>query len=251
MREFTLIASIFFLTSSLTAQVSTTDFPEIKNYDLSSVFTSDSITIEDGTRKIERPEFLGFFGDNYQRFYIHFISVIQNKDNPLEYFVYGKTKLKSNISDFQGTIRIQNSQTYNQGELPNFKQGYIVANYVFYEDFKQKGTGKFEGTLKSNFLIDGDGVLRYDALMLIADGFSNNEFEGTWSSYRSNSTKICNWGEWRIPNSGPLDNGAGEFAPSSKYSEYGWATYWQAVVGSHKNPKTIEARKVEKEKWWK
>jgi hypothetical protein len=41
---------------------------------------------------------LGFIGENYQRFHIHFISIIQNPLNPYEYFAYGKTKVIRFIS---------------------------------------------------------------------------------------------------------------------------------------------------------
>lgn len=46
--------------------------------DISHLWTTDRIQIEEDTSTIERMEPIGFIGDNYQRFYIHFISVIKN-----------------------------------------------------------------------------------------------------------------------------------------------------------------------------
>jgi hypothetical protein len=43
--------------------------------------------------------------------------------------------------------------------------------------------------------------------------------------YGNPKLKICNWGEFRIPFSGDLDIGAGEFSPNPKYFSKGWADY--------------------------
>lgn len=79
----------------------TTDFfDQIKMYDLSTVIAADSILTEDredGKDNIKRAEILGFIGDDYQRFFIHLVSVIQNPTNPYQYLVYGKTKVKETI----------------------------------------------------------------------------------------------------------------------------------------------------------
>ena len=52
------------------------------------------------------PEPIGFIGNDYQRFYIHFSSVIKNKKNPYQYDVRGKTKVKNTRHAFKGTITI-------------------------------------------------------------------------------------------------------------------------------------------------
>jgi hypothetical protein len=36
---------------------------------------------------------IGFIGDEFQRFQIRFLSVIQNFDNPYEYFLYGSSRV--------------------------------------------------------------------------------------------------------------------------------------------------------------
>lgn len=252
--------AIFFLTAiafvKTNAQdTSTTNFLfQIKEYDLSSILLSDSILAEDnkdGKEKVKRSEILGFIGEEYQRFFIHFISVIQNPTNPYEYLVFGKTKVKETIRDFQGTITIQQARIYKESELEGYQQGFAICDVVFYEDKKQSSTGLNQGTLTSNFIIDNKGKFRYDALMFVADGFSNNEFVGNWTSYKTNNSKKCNWGDYRIPECGDLDIGAAEFSVDDKYLKNGWENYRQAFTSSPESSDAIKARQKEDEQWWK
>ena len=202
---------------------------------------------EGDTTIIDRTEPLGYIGDNYQRFYIHFISVIQNPTNRLDYFVYGKTRVKNNICSFQGLIKLKEAKTYIDS-YTNTKQGFVTGEYEFFEDPGQKGTGFLKGNFKTYFYIDNSGNIRYDALDFIADGYENNQFEGTWTSYKSNSPKKCNWGDYRIPDSRDLDIGAGEFSVNEKYVSNGWLTYMVSNgIGTDLNG---EMKKAENEKWW-
>ena len=223
---------------------------KIQKLDFSDLWTLDNFDIKNGTKKMDRMEPLGFIGENYQRFYIHFISAIKNPNDPLEYLIYGKTRVKNNICTFQGKIKIATGQTFTMQELPNLQLGFIKGQYEFFEDSDQKGTGVLKGIFQSDFYIDEKGILKYNALMIVADGFQNNQFEGTWTSYVTKKTKECNWGDYRIPNSGDLDSGAGEFGPNSKYCDYGWKNYVSAWGYSSNKPEVQEAKKKEKEKWW-
>jgi hypothetical protein len=203
-------------------------YNQIKNYDLSIILTADSILTEDkedSKDKIKRSEALGFIGDNFQRFYIHFTSIIQNPTNSYEYLAYGKTMVKENVCPFQGKIVIKESSIYKNGDIPTYKQGFAICEVVLYEDGKQSSTGLIRGKLTTNFVIDQKGKFRYDALMFVADGFSNNQFRGTWTSYKTNISKKCNWGDYRIPDSKGLDIGAGEFMVNEKYIMNGWISY--------------------------
>lgn len=229
-------------------------FDQIKNYDLSTVLIADSFLAEDkedGKEIIKRAEILGFIGDDYQRLFIHFISAIQNPTNPYEYLVYGKTMVKETVCAFQGTITVKQARIYKSGDIPTYKQGYAVCDVIFYEDKKQLSTGFFKGKLNSNFIIDNKGQFRYDAIMFVADGFSNNQFEGSWTSYKTKTTKKCNWGDYRIPNCGDLDIGAGEFSVNERYVKNGWLSYLlenRVPNGAVVNPK-VDQRAVNK-KWW-
>jgi hypothetical protein len=230
LRHITFIILTVLLFNKINAQDTTTTifFEQIKAYDLSTVLSADSILTEDredGKEKIKRAEILGFIGDDYQWFFIHFVSVSRNPTNPYEYLVSGKTKVKETICSFQGKITIRQASIYKSGDIPTYRQGFATCDVILYEDKKQSSTGFIKGNLKSEFLIDNKGRFRYDAIMFVGDGFSNNQFIGNWTSYKTNSSKKCNWGDYRIPNSGDLDIGAGEFSVNDIYRKNGWETY--------------------------
>jgi hypothetical protein len=220
------------------------DKTDIKNeflkYDISSLLTqTDNRTV------------FGIIGDNYQRIRIKLISVIKDKDNPSQYFVYGKSMVKENLCEFQGTITITNVFNFKDPDMSGIKQGKVVGEYLFNENPAQKHVGQFKGVFGSNWYLDKDGILKYDDLSDMADGFTNNEFVGTWTSYSGTTIKICNWGDSRIPMSGDLDDGTGEFHPSDKYLPNGWLTYIEAYGGGFDKEKTERARKIEQMEWWK
>ncbi len=252
MNKILVLFPLLFLALSSTAQTSdniVNKTSEYKKLDFSSVFVGEKFYSDNRTEKYNRVEPIGYFGSNYQRVFVHFISVIQDQENPLVYFVYGKTKLKDNISVFQGKIIIKEVIEYKRHEFPEFNRGEINGEYVFFEDTKNNGSGKFQGEFTSSWLINQDNKVEYDGMMLAADGFSNNQFEGVWISYNSGKEYICNWGDYRIPNSGNLDNGAGEFFPSKEYLNRGWQTYIDQY-GDPSEVKTKRARELEKANWW-
>ena len=187
---------------------------------------------------------VGFIGDdNYQRLKIKPITIVKSDDDPAKYYVYGKSMVKTNICPFIGEIKLLNVRQINidanvkqnlfeeyKDEGENAKrflapEYVLIAQYSFFEDSKTKGSGKFEGVLKTNFYIYKDTVFYNDLRMEIADNYNNNQFVGVWTSYTTGKSKICNWGEFRIPYAQKLDIGAGEFMPNPIYYPYGWASY--------------------------
>lgn len=226
-------------------------FAAIKKHDLSKLWRSDSIYIEGGPEKIEFPEPIGYIDDNYQRFYIHYITITKSKDNPYQYKVFGKTKVKDNICSFNGTITVRKAMLYKESDDPRYKQGSVICDVVFYEDSTQFSSGVIKGTLTSEFYLDKKGKLHYDALVFGADGFSNNECRATWTSYKTGKSKKCNWGDFRIPDSGDFDIGAGEFSVADKYVKNGWENYRLAWNNYPDTPEVIKARQKEVAKWWK
>lgn len=200
---------------------------------------------------MEFPEPLGFIGDNYQRFYIHYTSVTKSKTNPYEYMVSGKTKVKENICTFKGTILIKEAELYKESDDPRYKQGNVVCQVKFYEDSSQPSSGFMQGTLTTYWYLDNKRNIHYDALMAFADSFSNNECTGTWTSYKTKKNKKCNWGDYRIPDCGDLDIGAGEFSVNDKYVSSGWQTYRKAWIGDPNLAETKKARAEELQQWWK
>jgi hypothetical protein len=236
---------------SLSQEQNTIDFThEIKLYDVSTLWTTEFILEGSDTSKIRKMPVIGFIGDNFQRFYIHFVSVIKNPENKLVYCVYGKTKVKNQVCAFQGTITITSAQIFKEGDSPDFKQGILFGKYEFFENPDSKSSGILKGNFQSNFLINKQKQIRYDALSLGADGFKNNQFEGTWTSYKTASSKICNWGDYRIPASADLDAGTAEFYPKESYLNFDWNTYKLAFSYVELTKEKSEALEKEFKKWW-
>ncbi len=224
---------------------------EIEKYDLSNLWLKNQSNL------------LGFIGNNYKRFYIHFDLIIKDTDKPNEYYVFGKTKVEENICSFLGKFKVLRIYKVNNklrkllyeeaiergdnefAEKLTSERGFMLIKYNLYEDPKQRGSGVFIGILKTDFFIK-DGKILLDTLDLESDNYCNNQFVGIWQSYRTGKEKICNWGLYRIPYSGDLDIGAGEFSPNQKYWKYGWYNYYKAYIELD----TI-ALKKEKQKWWK
>ncbi|MEM6805648.1 MAG: hypothetical protein AAF696_29895, partial [Bacteroidota bacterium] len=125
---------------------------------------------------------------------------------------------------------------------------FIIGQYEFYEAPNQRGTGILKGKLRINFYLDENDQIKYNGLKFFADGFSNNQFEGTWTSYTSGKSKKCNWGDYRIPDSQKLDTGVGEFSPAEKYATYGWSNYRKAWGYTSDKREVEKAKLLEKEK---
>lgn len=227
-------------------------YKQIKNYNISTVLMADTILAEDrenSKEKIKRAEPIGFIGNDYQRFFIHLISVKKSTTNPYEYIVSGKTKVRETIRPFDGKIIIKKAILYTDGDLPNYQQGLATCEVNFTEDKLQTSTGVIKGSLQIGFALEKLNKIKYNALMFYADGFSNNTFRGTWTSYRTKVIKKCNWGDYRIPDSGDLDIGAGEFSANPKYFNKGWKNYILTQFGETEID-VDKAKKNERKKWW-
>ncbi len=197
----------------------------------------------------------GFIGQNYRRIRVKIISAIKDKNNPHIYAVSGKSMIKNNICSFSGTIKITRARIYKKmhfgvdDEYKNKgikKQGIVIAEYHFSDNKACIFSGIFDGLLLSRWYIDGNGKLKYDDIEKESDSYGNNQFVGTWKKYSGDVVKISNWGDYRIPLSGDLDGGAGEFSPAEKYLKFGWQTYRDAYVNNNE-----QARQEEENQWWK
>ncbi|WP_300669106.1 hypothetical protein [Soonwooa sp.] len=224
-------------------------YNEIKNYDISVVLMAKMINIEgEGLQK--RAEPIGFIGDDFQRFFIHFSSVVKSEKNKYEYTVTGKTKVRETIRLFQGTLTIKKADLEKSREFPDYIGGTATCELKLYEDKKQSSTGLIQGEMMVGYILDSKKKMSYDAYLYMTDGFSNNTFRGTWTSYRTNLSKKCNWGDYRIPESGDLDIGAGEFSPNTKYASKGWKSY-ALNLADRTDPESVHAKKTEAATWWK
>lgn len=147
-------------------------YKQIQNYDIAPIIMCDAFIDEDREgydEKIIRSEPIGFIGDDYQRFYIHFLSVKQNPKNKYEYFATGKTKVKDIARSFNGTITFQKAVIGKAEDFPNYQQGFATCDVKLYEDKQLSATGVFSGKMTVGYIIDPKKRFRYDGLMYYAD----------------------------------------------------------------------------------
>ncbi|WP_347838624.1 hypothetical protein [uncultured Draconibacterium sp.] len=191
---------------------------EFKNYDFSTLM-------------VPRQDFLGFIGDDYLRIQIFFTSVVKDSSDADLYRITGASLVKNNKCEFSGTIRVKQVIAYknmhfgleNKYENRGLKkQGILIGAYELKENPSQYHSGVFKGKMYLNWYVDQHDILHYDNIERHSDNYKNNQYVGTWSGYNSESRRVCNWGESRIPFSGDLDIGAGEFSPNSNYYNQGW-----------------------------
>ena len=186
---------------------------------------------------VPRSEFLGFIGEGYRRLRIHFYNVHRDESDPTIYHVTGRSEV-AGVSDpldgcqFRGTITVSEVREYGalhygvddyyRSQSPQ-AQGVLVGKFHFVEEREQRNRGIFEGVMAAQWMLDRFGVMLYDDIELpYSDPYWNNQYVGTWTSNKSGQKKVANWGEYRIPNSGDLDIGAGEFGANPKYRSMGW-----------------------------
>ncbi len=209
--------------------------------------------------KTENEFIYGIIGNDYLRIRINFLSVIKNENNPKEYFIYGKSNVKENICKFQGKItilkimRIERTQFGVDNEFKNSgikTQGLLIAKYEFFENKNQKHTGIFSGELKSKWFLDKNNLIQYDNINLNSDAYFNNSFVGIWKMYGSETEKICNWADYRVPNINcNFDVGAGEFNVNQIYVKNGWLDI--ALKNRMPNGAIIENKSNKPTKnWW-
>lgn len=229
----------------------------LRQRDLSMLWTGPIPLIDrEDTTTLEwvgRFEPLGYIGTDFRRFRIHIASIHRSGTDPLTYGLSGKTRTGSNICDFEGELHIDSLVTYlapdESDEWGGIYGGWrLKGHYTLREDPEQPGTGVFEGTHILDIAVDTAGNIYYDTLMLIADGYRNNQWQGTWRSYKTGATKVCNWGDCRIPDSYELDTGAGEFIPADEYLGNGWQSYRDQFD----RDKTVRTKALQEEnqRWW-
>ena len=168
-----------------------------------------------------------------RRLEINFLKIEKSTTNDSLYIAKGKTKVGKNVRLFEGDIKIkhvyffaEHSKGLEDDMVGKIKsQGIIIADYYFREDKKLSATGVFEGKVLLRWYVNNKGVFLYDDIDEYSDDYRNNQFVGTWTSYKTGVKKVANWGICRIPCSGDLDWGAAEFSPAPEYKKYGWEDY--------------------------
>jgi hypothetical protein len=173
---------------------------------------------------------LGYIGKEYQRLYVYFTSISKDSSDPHIYRVRGVSRVKNNVCDFTGTMRLSwvrraHAPDACENDIRPAVQGISCFTYEFNEDPKQKHTGSFRGTAVLLWYLNKKKELCYDITWNCSDSFVNNCFVGTWMSYTTKVSRPCNWGDARIPFSDELDSGVGEFHPKANFLRFGWDTY--------------------------
>lgn len=175
----------------------------------------------------KRIKFLGYIGADYHRLHINFDSI--KKISRSKYIVSGNYKITEEARPFKGEIQISEIRKYtnfNYG-VDDFMKGKINAQGIALATYFIKGeTEKFQakGCMLTRWYIDNDEKLLYDDISEDEDLYANNLFCGECKVGKV-QIKPCAWGHYRIPNSGDLDIGAGEFSPNPKYLGNGWSDF--------------------------
>jgi hypothetical protein len=205
------------------------------------------------TRAHDNPSVLGYIGDDHQRLRIVILSAKKDPKQSDTYNVSGKSMVKNVVRAFAGTMKITKVSSMKMAELDeDYKAdmvreaGIVFGEYHFAEDTKLTNTGAFDGFFVTDWIVDRNGRLQYDEVLMGADAYRNNQFTGTWISYRIKTKKPAGWGDSRIPLSGDLDVGDGEFSPNDKYLRNGWQSYRDAYT--HQNRRALME---ENRQWWK
>lgn len=185
--------------------VADTSFEEL----LKKANLSDSWNMTKGFGGKDRKEYniyshQGIFGNNYTRIDFFVDEVSKSPENPLLYLVKGKSRLKENICDFEGKIEITNIKRFKKtGEsvIHSYEfsdtvyNGVIVADYTFYENKDQYGSGVFRGTFSSGVFIYPNHLnfSQIGSWDEIDETNMYGTFVGIWESYKTSSAKLCIW----------------------------------------------------------
>ena len=175
-----------------------------------------------------RPEPLGFRGDIFQRFYIHFDTVY--KVSPTVYQMKARSRCKDEICHIHGRILIDSVVTFDECRtvddlIKNISEcGAVYAHYEMEASSGPTPVARLFGHSTYFYLVHNDSVY-YDAMMIVADGYHNNQYTGKWVDLVTGDTLTCNWGDFRIPESKRLDGGCGLFLPGEEYYDLGWKPY--------------------------
>lgn len=244
----------------------------IRSQDLSFLLAGETYEVRDydGNWELrDRPAPIGYIGDNYKRLHFHWLTIEKSDENPLVYEVSGKTKVGSNICSFTGQLLITSAMQSASEEDPDERIGTIFGSFYFEENPEERGTGEFQGRFWSNYWLphglEGpplaaggperclyyDEILVYNSLDTYSPGFSNNQFTGTWTSYRSAREKEVAWADYRFSFPTDLDVGASEFVPSEDYFDQGWESYFEAWIHADSDRLRAGAQMLEMEEWWK
>lgn len=228
-----LSAALFLTACKVGGKTTAVTMEELRNIDLTRVILADSILTNPDycfqkdefmfLEKTSEFEPIGYRGRDFQRFYIHYDSV-RFMGNGV-YAVEGRTRYRDTIRLFSGTITLDSMRLCKKENLPSTGEfGKLCGHFQFDED-EFSGGGVLTGKMWIGFA-KINGRFYYDAFKLgLADGYSNRQYEGVWTSKGLTRMEKCNWGDFRIPDSRGLGSGEAEFIPRDSCLDRGWRIY--------------------------
>ncbi len=233
-----LLIILIFYACDLSAQqtvewINKLENPEYESKKLNDENVKDKyINYDFSTLLIPKRDFFGYIGSKYRRIKIYYNSISKDQNKDDIYIIKGISLVGDNKCNFAGTIIIDQIREYKNMHFgvdnhlidTGIKaQGVLIGSYLFRELAEQNHSGVFEGMVTLLWYLDKYNIIHYDQIESYSDSYANNQHVGSWTEYGKQNSKTCNWGEYRIPFSGDLDIGAGEFYANPKYKDQGWS----------------------------
>ncbi len=266
MRIIFLLFSILYFAKSFGQVISTENVD--KNIYEEITISKNTINIGEIIKSVKSQYILGFIGKNYQRLRIHLSKIESISSNHHLYYVLGKTKVKSNICDFKGYLKIERifiAKDSTNSYEPNHYDRIIFGKYEFLETQDNNHSGIFRGEFSLVLNQKRNGTF------IFASGIYHDhhtlDFVGTWQKYGTNKAIISCWGIEIPPGQNQFllawENDSTVI--NEKYLHQGWYSYFvthsiyfldfktKKVLKTERNfSETVieEARLIEEEKWW-
>lgn len=193
----------------------------------------------------------GILGNDFKRIEIYFYPNAVMSDS-VTYSVHGRTKVKNNICDFTGKVKIKKIYCIYDRDYSDYYFA-IIADYTLKENSTQNGSGEFRGIMGAYGYVTNEvpNVILVDNRDDVADGYMNRSYVGTWRSYQDSSlVKRCVWGDYRLPFSLDFDVGDGEMVVNSKYSSPEWDALKQGKDYDFTELPNGNYRVTYKNPWW-
>ncbi len=194
----------------------------------------------------------GVLGNDFRRIEVYFYPDVTKTDS-VTYSVRGRTKVKKNVCDFVGNVRIKKIYHIWERDVDSPDYYVIIADYLLKEDARQKGSGEFSGIFGAYGYVTKDAPthIKVDNIDQDGDGYMNRSFVGTWQSYNNPKLiKRCMWGDNRLPFRFDFDIGAGELVVNPKYASPEWDDYFQWDELDIVYPESGDSRATYKNPWW-
>lgn len=165
----------------------------------------------------------GILGVNYKRIKVYITST--KKIDKSSFLLVGKTDVNGNVSHFDGKIEIISIYEL-KNEFDYEGQGELFAKYTLYENPNDKYSGVFKGLFECSIIINHKKrIIEFDDAWMIADGYANRTYVGTWTNNKTKKKKNCIWGDYRLPFTFDFDQGDGEMMINKKYLNNGWKSF--------------------------